>query len=576
MVRNSVINNEIEQASNPTNNRRESIKLINSSLLNWTIGLYSGHGKYLTAENFGYKLNVTGIVLKKKQYWTLIPELIEDTFSKILVNNVDAPIVYLKSMMDRYLTIDRFGNVSCEADTADEEQRFALVFYLDSHKDDSWKADRWGPYLLLNVKHNYYLSANAKNNTLKGLNKPVDPSEYWSLHLQVHPPYINLKHIHRQKYAKTFCPESVCLSDVIPWGLESLFTLERVSQDRCDSNIINGSDKVDNIFNPTMYTIKTFNGNYLTSNGKSIPADIKKIQSQALFFLIYVQGYLAFRDKDGKYLTAIGNEGAIKCKKSILSKEELWTVTGSSPQINFKGSNDKFVSAQRSIDIVVNQDEMSELETFQLENDSTGKFWRFKTVSDKYWSVGDNACVKCVDDNTNSDKDKFDITWLPNKQLGIKSISNNKYLTLKINKQLFATANDIGEREKFKLYLVNRPFLVLQGTEGYVGEGKAIEGHLDTTKILYEETFIEQLTHESYHFKTKNGLYWTLQDESQQIMALPKSKIKDGRPHTFFIIFKESSKIIIMAQNNNFIKIGAGKKLEATEQNQQNASIWNI
>jgi len=51
----------------------------NPSLV-WEMGIVNGAGKYLTAETFGFKLNVSATTLKKKQIWTIIPDTNADYF----------------------------------------------------------------------------------------------------------------------------------------------------------------------------------------------------------------------------------------------------------------------------------------------------------------------------------------------------------------------------------------------------------------------------------------------------------------------------------------------------------------
>ena len=67
----------------------------------WTIGLVNSKFKYLSAETFGFRTNSNGKSLKKKQVWVLEP-------------SQDAKSVTLKSHLDKYLSVDQFGNVTCD------------------------------------------------------------------------------------------------------------------------------------------------------------------------------------------------------------------------------------------------------------------------------------------------------------------------------------------------------------------------------------------------------------------------------------------------------------------------------
>lgn len=61
----------------------------------WKIGLINQHGKYLTAETFGFTINAAGTSLRRKQLWTVEhDELDDDT-------------VYFRSHLGRYLAGDR-------------------------------------------------------------------------------------------------------------------------------------------------------------------------------------------------------------------------------------------------------------------------------------------------------------------------------------------------------------------------------------------------------------------------------------------------------------------------------------
>ena len=105
----------------------------------WTVGLINSKQRYLTAETFGDKVNVTGTTLKKKQIWTLVPG---QAFN----------VVALCSHMGKYLSIDHYGNVTCQAEDIGDEQTFTIVEANDT-------SGRWA---FRNDKYQYFLTGEGE------------------------------------------------------------------------------------------------------------------------------------------------------------------------------------------------------------------------------------------------------------------------------------------------------------------------------------------------------------------------------------------------------------------------------
>lgn len=98
-------------------NFRVKLMIFSFFYFTFQVGLINGKFKYLTAETFGFKINANGSSLKKKQLWIL-----EGSEHQ----------VFLRSHLDRYLAVDQFGNVTCEAeDTSDPGCAFQIQLASD-------------------------------------------------------------------------------------------------------------------------------------------------------------------------------------------------------------------------------------------------------------------------------------------------------------------------------------------------------------------------------------------------------------------------------------------------------------
>ena len=203
----------------------------------WNLGLMNTEGKYLTGENFGFKINATGNTLRKKQKWSIEQDTDEH--------------VYLISPLGCYLSSDKYGKITCEKTCPDEH----CGFFLETNSDGKWafKSAAYGYYFGGSGDHLHCFSKTP---------------ELWTVHLAIHP-QINLRHALRKRYARLEDDE-IHVDEIIPWGSDCLITIE---------------------FREEKYAIRTSNGMYLSKDGKlvNLPSE------DTLFNIEFHRGCVAFK-----------------------------------------------------------------------------------------------------------------------------------------------------------------------------------------------------------------------------------------------------------------------------------------
>jgi hypothetical protein len=125
----------------------------------WSVGLMNSEGKYLTGENFGFKINATGNSLRKKQKWQIEQDVDE--------------LVCLISPLGFYLSTDKYGKLSCEKLIADS----SCQFHLEINSDGKWS--------FKSSTHGYYLGGSGDR-----LHCFSKLPEMWTVHLAIHPQVI--------------------------------------------------------------------------------------------------------------------------------------------------------------------------------------------------------------------------------------------------------------------------------------------------------------------------------------------------------------------------------------------------
>lgn len=485
----------------------ENGELLNNHTMSkgcWTIGLINVQFKYLTAETFGFKINANGASLKKKQIWTLEPA------------GGEASAIYLKSHLDKYLAVDSFGNVTCEAEEKDPGSKF-LISVAD---------DNSGKWALRNVARGYYLGASADK--LVCTAKVPGDAEYWLMHLAARP-QVNLRSVGRKRFAHlSENLDEIHVDANIPWGEDTLFTLEFRADD-------NGK-----------YALHTCNNKYLSREGKLVD----ECNPNCLYSAEYHAGQLALRDCSGAYLSPIGSKAVLKSRSQSVTKDELFTLEDSLPQASFIAAlNTRYVSVKQGVDVTANQDEISDHEMFQLEFDGSTKRWYIRTMQDRYWTLETGGGIQAVGDKRSSNA-LFDLVWQGDGSVCFRA-NNGKYIATKRSGHLYANSDAVDETCKYFFYLINRPILVLKCEQGFVGYKAGSSIRLECNRATYETIQVERGEKGVVYFRGHNGKYWHVDSEGVNVDS--------DTPEGFFLELREPTRICIKSAGPGGYYLSAGK-----------------
>lgn len=266
----------------------------------WKVGLINYAQKYLTAESFGCKINVSGTGLKKKQTFVLVQDPVEE-------------VLYIRSHLGRYVSADKYGNVTCEVEEPDQTEKFVVEYAKDGS----------GKWAFKNQVHGNYLG--GTDDSLKCFAKTVTDRELWTVQLSIHP-QVHLRNVNRKRYAHV-CEDQLQVTQTIPWGEKSLLFLD----------FVDGK-----------YALKTYDSRYLNTTGELSPQ-----LTEACKFTLEIRsgqnGGLAFRDSAGCYLTGVGATATMKGRNKTVGKDELFTLEDTHPQVVLIAYNGKKVSIKQGL-----------------------------------------------------------------------------------------------------------------------------------------------------------------------------------------------------------------------------------
>lgn len=465
-----------------------------SGSVSWGVALIN-QGKYLTTEKFQFKVNVNGTSLKMKQTWTL--------------ESAGGECMALKSCYGRYLASDKDGKITADSETIGDDNKLILETQEDGK-------------VAFKTAHGRYFGGSADNMT--GFNKEVGPTNLWTIKLTMMP-QINLRNVNRKTYAHLDSEkDEIRCNEIIPWGSDATISIE---------------------FHDGKYCIRAFSGLYLNRTGV-LDQDLN---TDCLYVIVFRGAQVAFRDCQGKYLTAVGANAILQARKLTIGKDELFTIEDVNPQVTFIAYNRKYISSRTGKEEVrANQSEVTDDETFQLEavdrTDMSGNVkWAIRAKNLMYWNWTGN--VSCVNNDFTAPECQFTIMW---KGPFVSIVaSNGKYLSVTSNGQLSATGADGEEKTAFVMEIVNNPILTLRGEYGFIGT-KEPPKILECNRSQFQAFNLEGNAG-TYRMKDGNDKYWATQGDNFVSCNAEKDKASD-----FFIELRAHSRMCIVAPNTKYLK----------------------
>lgn len=482
--------------------------------LKWQVGLMNSENRYLTAEPFGFKLNVSGLGLKKRQLWVLVPDAKQE-------------VVYLKSHLNRYLSADKDGLVSCLTDKPGDEERFVIHY----HPDGS------GSWSFQNQKSGYYFAGTA--DMLSCFSKtPV----WWSVRLAVHP-QVHMRNLNRQRYAR-LRDDQLVGDQTAPWGADSLITLQQHQNGRV--------------------AVRTRDNRFLQCDGELVD-DCDESTLYSLEVKCGVNTGFALKDSQGRYLTHVGT-GETKCRQKTVTRDELFILEDSNAQVAILSFNGKYASIKQGVDIYANQLEANKTETFQLEFQPANGKWCFRTCDDKLMKVDENTNGLSATGNNQDQNTQFQMEYLAEGRVALRA-NNGSYVSARKLGAMYASGDTTqttpSVEETLTLIILNRPIVVFRGDNGFVGFRAG--GTLECNLANHAPFHLEHVENGKYLFKSESGEYWSLSADGSIVASSGTSSSGaaqwrlEFRSRTHAAILSASCGRYLRGEQNGTVRVDASE-----------------
>jgi len=426
--------------------------------LKWKLGFQGSNGKFLTQDIVGTKIHCTGDNMKKKQIFTV------DPFGEY---------VHLVTPNGKYLSAGQKGELEASLTEAGKNEQWSIEALDDG---------RWA----FKSSYGYYLGAKSEQEVHAFGRSYEADSEKWTIWFAEHPQVV-IRHNARSAYVHL---EGTTLNanDPIPWGVEALVTIGNQ----------NGR-----------YSLQSSNGKYLTSNGELSDT----VTEEAKFILVIKDDQVAFKTKNGKYLQASGSNGKVHAKQNEITKNELFSLEDSHPQVTLQNSG-KYVTWKQGHDVkAIHEEKITDKEIFQMEihrgDGLANARWSFRNEKGAYLIIKDGSFF------TGEKQERTEAAWFNVEWRGAAialKANNGKYLIRKPNGAITASSDTVDDSALFTFNLINRPQLVLRSEFGYVGV-RTVQGKpLVQSNLPLGDVFISTVDNGNYAFQA-GGKFFKLESD---------------------------------------------------------------
>ncbi|XP_072903814.1 fascin-like [Hemitrygon akajei] len=479
-----------------------------------SVGLINSAQKYLTAENFNFRVNATSAILKIKQIWTL--EFLEENSS----------MVYIRSFLTRYLGGDNNGKISCDWEIPNPYNKFVIITHPD------------GKVSFQSEETKRYLGGAEENITCFA--QAITESEKWVVHLAIHP-NINMFNLGKKKYLRYEITENAVQCDSeLPWGRDCVMTL-----------IFNFREK--------KYSIRTSSGNLVACNGM-----LETCQSPRTLYTPEIRcGMFCLKDSEGRFLS--GRDCYVRTfRTNNPSIDEFFSADPSPGQVTIRSLlNCKYVSLRPGDNVYAHQTQVKDTEIFQITINNTTRKVCFRGISKEYLSVGPQNTIMTSPILT--DDCWFNIMYNGPK-VTIKT-RDGKLLSTKSTGQLVVGCFAADNSQEFIMQLVNRPLLILQSDFGFVGFGSGTQ-RLDGNMPMYEASRMTSDEDGYYQFKLlSTDKYWEM-DKDGYITGTGE------QPINFIIQLVGSNVLILKAPNGKYVKTQQRGDFRAIGEDARSATMF--